>query len=435
MNDDRIERALGAGPPDEAAYRVRGSAFWRAATPTDPAARDIGLRATAWTRRLATLALGLIALLVAVQLLPATNGPAALPLGDFPMYKGGPGRTGEVGGPAPIAPVGTICSVSIPGTTESSPAIAGGVAYVVGGDHRAHALSMVDGADSCGRRRVRHMSDPRAYADGLMFVLGGDFSVSVLDAASGALRWRSGPTRSTRSRVRSCSTGSWSPGHRMASSRSIPPRARHAGRCRPAAGSSGRRPERTASSPPGATTASSMSSTRPRASSVGPVQIATGAFATPVIRDGVLYATAPTAQGDTLFALDVSTGVRRWAFRSPSGLAFRTPSVDAGAAYVGTVGGPTYAVSTAGGSLLWTNDDVTLSVAAIAIAGDDLIACTDDLRVIAFDRLTGSTHWSIAIGGLADAGTAVGQRPHRGGDQHRRHPRARDRPVTNLIRD
>ncbi len=35
------------------------------------------------------------------------------------------------------------------------------------------------------------------------------------------------------------------------------------------------------------------------------------------------------------------------------------------------------------------------------------------------DRLTGSTHWSIAIGGLADAGTAVGQRPHRGGDQHR----------------
>ncbi len=37
MNDDRIERALGAGPPDEAAYRVRGSAFWRAATPTDPA--------------------------------------------------------------------------------------------------------------------------------------------------------------------------------------------------------------------------------------------------------------------------------------------------------------------------------------------------------------------------------------------------------------
>ena len=46
-------------------------------------------------------------------------------------------------------------------------------------------------------------------------------------------------------------------------------------------------------------------------------------------------------------------------------------------------------------------------MAAIAIAGDDLIACTDDLRVVAIDRLTGSTQWSVAIGGLVDAGTAV----------------------------
>jgi outer membrane protein assembly factor BamB len=405
MNDDRIERALGSGPPDEPAYRRRGPAFWRAAKPTDPPARGFGSWATAWTRRLATLALCLIALLVAVQVLPATNGPAALPPGDFPMYKGGPGRTGEVGGPAPIAPVGTIWSVSIRGTTESSPAIADGVAYVVGGDHRTHALSMVDGEESWVSEGADYVGSP-AYADGLVFVLGRDFSVSALDAADGAIRWRSGDSIYPLSSplvldglvVAGTPDGLVAFDAVTGTTRWTLPTG--GGIERSAAGADG---IVVAGSDDGVIHVIDAATGLERWSR----QVSTGAFATPVIWDGVLYATAPTAEGDTLFALDVSTGVQRWTFRSPSGLPFRTPSVDAATAYVGTVGGPTYAVSIATGTLRWTFDDAILSVAAIAIAGDDLIACTEDLRVIAIDRLTGSTQWSVATGGLVDAGTAV----------------------------
>lgn len=404
MNDERIERALGVGPPDEPAYRARGSAHWRATTRTSSPARPIGIRAATWTGRLATVTFGMVALLVAVQLLAGRNQPAALPFGDYPMYKGGPGRTGEASGAGPTGPVDTIWSVSIPGSTESSPAIAGAVAYVVGGDHRTHALSMVDGEESWVSEGAAYVGSP-AYADGRVFVLGRDFSVSALDAASGELRWRSGDSiyplssplvldglvvAGTPDGLVAFDATTGTPRWTLPTGGGI---------------------ERSATGADGLVVAGSDDGVIHVVDAATGVErwsreIATGAFPTPVIRNGVLYATAPTAAGDTLFALDVSTGVERWTFRSPSGLPFRTPSVDGDTAYVGTVDGPTYAVSITAGSLRWTNDAI-LSVAAIAIAGGDLIACTDDLRVIAIDRLTGTTEWSVAIGGLVDAGTAV----------------------------
>ena len=334
MNDDRIERALGAGPPDEPTYRVRGSAFWRAATPTDPPARGFGPRAAAWTGRLATLALGVIALLVAVQVLPATNGPAALPPGDFPMYKGGPGRTGEVGGPAPIAPVGTIWSVSIRGTTESSPAIADGVAYVVGGDHRAHALSMMDGEESWVSDGAAYVGSP-AYADGLVFVLGRDFSVSALDAADGAIRWRSGDSIYPLSSplvldglvVAGTPDGLVAFDAVTGTTRWTLPTG--GGIERSAAGADGldRCRERRRRHP--------LSSTRPRAWSAGRARSPPERSRRRSSGTGCCTRRHRPLTATRCSRLDVSTGVQRWAFRSPSGLGFRTPSVDADAVYVG----------------------------------------------------------------------------------------------------
>ena len=64
---------------------------------------------------------------------------------DYPMYKGGLGRTGEADGSGPSGPAVVAWSVETKGRIESGPAVVDGVLYIVAGDRTVRALDSATG--------------------------------------------------------------------------------------------------------------------------------------------------------------------------------------------------------------------------------------------------------------------------------------------------
>ena len=73
----------------------------------------------------------------------------------FQMYKGNPGRTGELLGPGPAEPVQALWTVETAGPIKSSPAVAGDEMFIVSGDSHVVAPRHSDrGAALVHRRRA-----------------------------------------------------------------------------------------------------------------------------------------------------------------------------------------------------------------------------------------------------------------------------------------
>jgi outer membrane protein assembly factor BamB len=324
------------------------------------------------------------------------------------MYKGGPGRTGELAGPGPVGTPVAIWTVRTEGPIKSSPAVVGGTAYLVTGDSRVTALDLATGrtlwaTPDTGFVGSVTVSDRMIYVAGLdqslsalaiadgkrvwqvagavlrdhspllvggLVIAGGaDTSLHAYDAASGDVRW-SAATGGDLTRGASAADGrvfvgsndgfvyafDRADGHRLWAHRT------------PATG-----------------------------------------FATTTVRNGAVYASGTTSDATgILYALDAATGEERWTFKEPGGLGLRSATVDGDGIYVGTVGGPVYGLGL-DGSVRWTNQNPGETEASISVVGDTLYFFGTDDTAVALDRSTGHVLWQIPLGmgGGVAAGTTV----------------------------
>jgi len=73
---------------------------------------------------------------------------------------------------------------------QSSPAVAGGVVFVGGGDGLVHAVDLATGKERWSHRTGHRVRSSPAVADGRVFLGSFDGNVYCLDAETGAERWR-----------------------------------------------------------------------------------------------------------------------------------------------------------------------------------------------------------------------------------------------------
>lgn len=401
MDDERIVQALQATPPDEPAYISVGTRPWTA--PTDLRARQ-GMRSRVRAVRSAFRAasVGLVALVIVIAVGPRIIESASSPTTLYQMYKGGPGRTGEASGAGPTTP--TIgWAVETEPLLDSSPVVADGVAVVVDGRDDLRALDLRTGevrwavgdetlvgspaiagsrvvvvtksggliAYELGDGSLAWRTDARIKAnssplvmDGLIFAAGVDLAVHAFDADTGSIAW-SAPIGSGLDRSLAGAGG------------------------RVFVGGGGNFKALDANS--GAT--------------LWTLATEPTSFATPAVRDGVVYANGGVGSSSVLFAIDAATGVERWQFSPPDGVRLRTPSVDRDRVYA-TSSDRVYALDRRDGTLRWVRDHPRLTRAAIGIAGSTLYVF-DQSDLIALAAEGGAELWRVRVGGIVDSGTTV----------------------------
>jgi len=118
---------------------------------------------------------------------------------------------------------------------------------------------------------------------------------------------------------------------------------------------------------------------------------------------GVVYTGSPNG---TVYALDATTGARRWSFATANWVN-AVPAVVGGVVYVGSNDGWVYALDAATGARRWsfaTGDAVESSP---TVFGGVVYVGSDDGNLYALDAATGARRWSFATGGWPFAAPAV----------------------------
>lgn len=361
-----------------------------------------------------TAAFRLLAFTVASALAAASCGGSeasiapttpAVEASDYPMYKGGVGRTGEAVGSGPSGPAVAVWSVDTTGRIESGPAIVDGVLYIVAGDRTVRALDSSTGEARWTSPAKDYAGSP-AVAGGRVYVVGRDFSVAALSATDGHELWRQPGTFDKDASplpLDDIVVGGGTTGLTAFDAATGTVRWTYA-----TAGSIAHAP----SAAGGAIYVGSEDGV------LHAVDAATGAmiwtqdthsthFATTAVRDGVVYAMASSDDAAKLLAVDVDDGATIWTFDPPPGTFLRSPSVDDDTVYVSAVDGGLYALSTKDGAVTWEFDEAVVGAAPVGIAGGTVYVLAKDLKVYAVDPASGSTLWSTPLGGQVEIGTTI----------------------------
>ena len=337
-----------------------------------------------------------------------TAGQAALAPG-YQMYKGNPGRTGELVGPGPSEPVATLWTVQTAGPIKSSPAVVGDDMFIVSGDGHVVSLDAADGAQRWSSADAGYVGTVTA-SPAQIFAVGTDGSLTALAIADGKSSWHV--------------AGSVLPNHNPLLVNGLViagggdkrlhayDAATGAERWSAATGGDIAR---------GASTAGGVIFVGSDDGYLHAIDAATGAelwshhsarpnFTTTAVRAGTVYASVANGfESAQVLAVDARSGDERWTFTAPNGLGLRSPVVDDQGVYVGADGGPVFALSLADGSIRWTFDGTSETEAPISIVGDTLYLFGSDNAVHAVDRTTGHERWQLGLGAGEDvaAGTTV----------------------------
>lgn len=382
-------RALRTAPPDEPTYRPRGlTALPRRRT----SSIGMGLRVVA---SLVVVLLGVIA----VGPILERSGELGV---DYPMYKGGPGRTGEAVGGGPAAPDILWTVESEPGI-DSSPVVAGNTLVIVDGRDDLLALDLRTGAVRWAVDGDVFVGSP-AIAGSMVVTQTEDGTLAAFDLDDGQPVWRadleirlnSSPLVMDGMVVAASDDGVIHAVEAVSGNLawSVP---LGAGQDRAVAGADGRVYAGSA----GALVALDIST----GTRLWTHESDAASFATPAVRDGTVYASGGFGSSSVVFAIDAATGAERWQFEPPDGIGVRTASVDAASVYVASTD-RIYALDRARGTTRWARDLARQTRAAIGIDGDTLFVVSQT-RLHALDASSGADRWDLIVGGLVDSGTTV----------------------------
>jgi outer membrane protein assembly factor BamB len=380
-------------------------------------------------------------LLVFGLLLTALSGSVsvnAAPTAEVRVFHGDAAHTGELPGPAPAVPVGTLWHTDplTPGNRSgSSPVLADGMLFVSSvnmRDNPVGAVHALDAATGVERWHFDAGSKVVAYSlavvDGLVYAVLGNgaiASLEALDEATGAERWNAdidpgssdGPTvldgvvyLSTGGAVYAFDAATGAERWHRDGDQDLPGSTRFAGAIAVADGVV-------------------FAPTGPLDTAVGGVvalDAATGqehwrydageSLNSVAVVGGTVYlggghagrAVFPPSGLGVLVALDAATGAVRWQLATENHIR-ATPAISDGTVYVGDMGGDFHAVDAATGKERWSNwitDDTLMSSPAIV---DGIIYVSRGLiftdqtpygagAVFALDAATGKELWHVDAG-------------------------------------
>ena len=325
------------------------------------------------------------------------------------MYRGGPGRTGEMAGPGPTTVPVALWTVDTGAPVSSSAAVSGGVAYFGVGDGRIWAVSVDSGHVLWRSAASAPMQSSPAIAGDLVLAVDTDGVLLAVHRQTGEEAWRAAAVASELSSplvtgnlaVVGGSDGSihafdlsdgaerWTAGTGGVVVHSV---AEEAGLLY-------------AGSRDGSFYAFDAATGARRWA----VPLAADHFATAAVKAGVVYAvaTAPTGGHSLVVALDASTGAERWRFVAPEE-ALYPPATDGRRVLVGSTFGALFALDAVTGEVDW-RANLGGDLSGSPVISGDVVFVVDGLgRVsIAVDLATGREIWRAQVDGAVYAPTVI----------------------------
>ena len=424
LTDEAIHAALSPAPqvqlPFDLAASIRATV---SATPQRRRPWVFGVlqpQVGASLRVLLPVALVAMLLLIGLLVAVASRRPVLPALvTDVAMFHGGPGRTGVVAGPGPVArpvivwetSVGGPINANMPAVVEdvvyvadggggvtafeaatgrqrwevslgsaanTSPAVGGGLAVVGDAAGDIVALDILDGRTRWTFHTGGEVRSSAAIVDGVVYVASTDGRLYALDLSTGTERW------------------AFDAGGAVSRSPAIDDGIVYVG----AAG--------------GRFSAVDAASGKLRwRKELGPGQIGS-----PSVADGLVVAASGLDDDiapHILFALD-ATGDERWRFSAPSGQLLLVAALGHGSVFVASGDGNIYALSADTGALQWTWDGHGTLGSLDALADGVLYVSGGDRAVYAVDAQAGHELWRQPVTGQPGAITVVGDRVYIGTD-------------------
>jgi outer membrane protein assembly factor BamB len=259
-----------------------------------------------------------------------------------------------------------LWSYATGGPVYSSPAVAGGVVYVGSEDGSVYALNAATGAVLWSRATGGAVHSSPAVAGGVVYVGSDNGSVYALGAATGTVLW------------------SYATGAAVFSSPAVAAGVVYVG--------------------------SDNDDVYALSAATGSVlwSYVTGSavVSSPAVANGVVYA---GSEDGNEYALSAATGAELWSFATGCPVQ-SSPAVAAGVVYVGSYDstGQVYALSAATGAELWSASTGAYVVdASPAVAGGVVYVGTDSSTVQALSAATGAELWSYTTGNSVTSSPAV----------------------------
>jgi outer membrane protein assembly factor BamB len=355
-------------------------------------------------RLILSLALLVLAVLVATAVAGAFLLRQQASSDDWPGFRGGPTRTG-LATSGPIGNPVTKWTFHAAGAVIHGVSIAGDLALFSSDDGVLHAVALADGAERWAFKGPAPMNGPLVI-DGHVYAADGQGFLHAFDLAEGRLIWTS------EGRVQGPNHLGFLDGRVYVGTDDGFVVAIDAG--------DGHEDWRTAVSPGGvgvkapatasgilitATDDLQLTSLDPGSGDVRwTAQVGNDTVGTPVIEGDTVYLGAsPDTGNGRLVALDVATGTERWRIEEN----LSAPSIVDGIGYVSGSGGAVAAIDLASGRELWRTQFEGL-VRAPAVAGEIVYAPADHARLIAaLDRVTGGVLWTYDVDGSNQCCIAV----------------------------
>lgn len=357
-----------------------------------------------------------IGLLLVFTFVPGRDiGPP--PMGDVPVFRGGPARTGVLPGPGPRQQPVLRWTLATGGRLAGTPSVADGVVYVGDAAGILHAVDAATGTERWQAAMAGAIGAAPAVADGIVYAGDQAGNLAAFDAATGSQRWSvslgagsaaalyaSAPVVVDGTLYVASGGGASTPAVEDGvvfvggtANVSLPPTSLHAfdaatGAARwrfPADAGSGL-------TTPGIYAVDAASGTKRWSyATVGDVRGA------PAVVGGVVYA---AASDGAVAALDAATGTERWRIAAGEAIV-SSPAVAGGTVFVGGAAGWLYALDAATGKESWRaqvgavrNSAPTVADAVYVVAGGQLVALDAD---------GGRERWRVPVGPSVDTSPVV----------------------------
>lgn len=320
--------------------------------------------------------------------------------GNVPMSGGGPLHDGQMPGPAPGSSPTLAWRLDTGGELYSTPTIANGVVYVTSKAGVLHAVDAATGAELWTYEVTSYVTRATpAIVDGIVYV-GGGFTFSALDAASGDVRWtvplqyggQASPTVRDGLVVVSSQQG-WIFAL-DADTGEIAWRLPTEGIVFSAA---------TITDDAvvyGTDEGILYSVDRVSGTLNWRISLPGGVFAAPVVSDATILA---TTQAGELFALDRSTGERNWSVKQGSA---QGPATNGDIVVLAASDGGIYGFDMATGERRWLYPSGKQAMTSPAIAGNLAIVGTGN-SLLALDIATGEAAWYFLAGDVIESPPTV----------------------------
>ncbi len=333
---------------------------------------------------------------------PAVTAPPAAK-GDVLAYRGNAGRTGVMPGPGPSGKAAVRWTYLGGGPIASQVAVQGGTVYLETTDGTLHALDLKTGALRWKVPIGAEAYGSPALVDGLI-VLGAEDGTHAFREADGAPVWTAagtGPVRGAPAVIGDMVVVASDSG--AATALDV-----HSGAVRWTVDLGA--PDNTS-----VVTADGLVVFGRQDGWIVALSAANGSdrwrtdtgdgarIGSPAIAGGLVYAPTLDDNGPGthhVFALDLATGKRVWAFASPADLPAYTPAIAAGLAIVDSEDHSVTALDAATGAVRWQVPVTGVDEIVPAVAGGMIYTASNGGPAVALELKTGAQQWSVPIKGV-----------------------------------